>query len=90
MCCFDSEAEYTVGDIKRSSIYEVWHSEAFDQKRRWLYQRDFEKQRLCANCDYINHPSWAAPLMRIRPYTREAFPQVTVAAENLYKRWLMR
>lgn len=90
MCCFDSEAEYSVGDIRRDSIYDVWHSEAFDQKRRWLYERNFEKQRLCGNCDYINHPSWMTPLIRMRPYTRETFPHVTAAAENLYKRWLMR
>lgn len=90
MCCFDSEAEYAVGDIKTSSIYQVWHSEKFDEKRRWLYQRNFEKQQLCSHCDYINHPAWMTPLIRIRPYTREALPQLTTAAENLYKRWLMR
>lgn len=90
MCCFDSEAEYTVGDVRKNSIYEVWHSESFDEKRRWLYQRDFDKQQLCRNCDYINHPAWMTPLIRLRPYTRETLPHLTTAAENLYKRWLMR
>ncbi len=90
MCCFDSEGDYTVGDVKQQSVHEVWHSEAFEEKRRWLYQRDFEQQKLCARCDYINHPQWTAPLVRIRPYVREAAPQLTNVAENLYKRWMMR
>jgi len=90
MCCFDSEADYPVGDVTQDTIYEVWHSESFQQKRKWLYDRDFDRLELCAGCDYINHPKWTTPLVRIRPYVRDSFPQVTAAAENLYKRWLMR
>lgn len=90
MCCFDSEAEYTVGDIKKDSIHTVWHSEAFNQKRRWLFERDFDKMKLCAGCDYVNHPHWMTPLVRVRPYMQKAFPQLTTAAEKVYKSWLMR
>ena len=90
MCCFDSEAQYAVGDIKQCSVYEVWHSEQFDRKRKWLYDRDFDQLKLCANCDYVNHPPWTGPLVRLRPYARDTFPKLTTRAENLYKRWLMR
>ena len=90
MCCFDSEAEYTVGNLRKNSIHEVWHSESFDQKRRWLYQRDFEKQKLCGNCDYVNHPSWMTPLIRVRPRAKEKLPRLVATAENVYKWWLMR
>ena len=90
MCCFDSEAQYAVGDIKQHSVYEVWHSEQFDKRRKWLYDRNFDHLKLCADCDYINHPSWTGPLVRLRPYARETFPKLTTRAENLYKRWLMR
>ncbi|MGH9338197.1 MAG: radical SAM/SPASM domain-containing protein [Acidobacteriota bacterium] len=89
MCCFDSEAEYAVGDVRESSIHEVWHSAAFQEKRRWLYEKSFDKLRLCGQCDYINHPAWTAPLVRIRPYVQQKFPQLTMVAENLYKRWLI-
>ncbi len=89
MCCFDSEAEYTVGDVSRQSIHEVWHSEAFNEKRRLLYERSFDKLQLCAGCDYINHPRWVNPLARLRPRMMRRFPELTAAAENLYKRWLM-
>lgn len=90
MCCFDSEAEYCVGDIKEQSIYEVWHSKQFNLRRRWMYERSFDQLKLCANCDYINHPSWIMPLVRLRPYVKGAFPQVASVAENLYKRWMIR
>ena len=88
MCCFDSEAEYVVGDIKTQSIREVWHSDAFKEKRQLLYQRNFEKLSICGNCDYINHPNWVTPFARIRPRVKQRFPQLATAAENLYKRWL--
>ncbi len=90
LCCFDSEAEYSVGDVMESSIHEIWHSDAFAEKRRWLYQKDFDRLKLCARCDYINHPTWMTPLIRIRPLMKETFPQLTLAAENMYKGWLMR
>ena len=90
MCCFDSEAEYTVGDLKRQSIYEVWHSREFNQKRGSLYRREFDNLKICEGCDYINHPSWTTPLVRLRPRIQETFPRLTMGAENLYKRWLMR
>lgn len=89
MCCFDSEADYCVGNLREQSIHEVWHSELFNLKRRWLYERNFEQLKLCSGCDYINHPQWTTPLVRIRPYVKQVFPQMTTAAENLYKRWLM-
>ncbi len=90
MCCFDSEAQYPVGDLRTQSIHEVWHSEAFNEKRRLLYGKDFQRLKLCAQCDYINHPNWVTPLARIRPRVSRSFPQLATAAENLYKRWLMR
>jgi radical SAM protein with 4Fe4S-binding SPASM domain len=90
MCCFDSEAEYLVGDVRESSIHEVWHSKAFNEKRKLLYERDFDKLKLCAGCDYINHPRWVAPFARMRPAFTKNFPQVTAMAETVYKRWLNR
>jgi radical SAM protein with 4Fe4S-binding SPASM domain len=90
LCCFDSEAAYTVGDLNRQSIHEVWHAAVFQEKREWLYRRDFEKLELCARCDYINHPPWTAPLARIRPYLQRRLPRLTAAADRFYKRWMLR
>jgi radical SAM protein with 4Fe4S-binding SPASM domain len=90
MCCFDSEAAYCVGDASQTSVYDIWHSDAFNEKRELLYRRDFERLKICSNCDYINHPAWTAPFARLRPSVSDRFPQLTAMAENLYKHWLMR
>jgi radical SAM protein with 4Fe4S-binding SPASM domain len=90
MCCFDSEAEHVVGDLKVQSIQEVWRSEAFARLRRLLYARDFEALDLCARCDYIAHSPWIAPLVRWRPYVQRRFPRAALAVDRAYKRWLMR
>lgn len=90
MCCFDSEATYSVGDIKNQSIHEVWNSEAFNQKRKLLYDRDFDRLKICGNCDYVNHPRWVTPFLRLRPRVQDSFPQIVNLAGNLYKRWLTR
>lgn len=89
LCCFDSEAEFAVGDLNTQSIHEVWHSSEFDERRRQLYERDFERLTLCAGCDYVNHPAWVTPFARVRPLLSRRFPRLTGAAENLYKSWLM-
>ena len=89
LCCFDSEAEYQVGDVKKTSVYEVWHSEAFDEKRRGLYEKNFEQMEICSRCDYINHPNWTTPLVRMRPRIQESYPRLTTFAEDVYKRWLI-
>jgi radical SAM protein with 4Fe4S-binding SPASM domain len=90
MCCFDSEAEYPVGDVTRQSIQEIWNSEAFLQKRRWLYEEDFGHMKICHDCDYLNHPTWMAPLLRMRPRLEQSFPRLVSVAGNAYKRWLTR
>lgn len=90
MCCFDSEAEYTVGDLKDQTVYQVWHSDSFKEKRRWLYERDFDNIKLCEGCDYINHSSWTGPLIRLRPRVQNTFPRLATGVENLYKKWMMR
>ncbi len=90
MCCFDSEAEYAVGDVTKQSIREAWHSPLFNEKRRWLFERKFESLPICGGCDYVNHPSWAGPLLRLKPGLEDRLPNVTRLAGNLYKRWLSR
>ncbi len=90
LCCFDSEAEHAVGDVRKQTIHEIWHSPAFKEKRRLLYSKDFSSLKLCGKCDYINHPGWMTPLIRIRPYLMRTAPGLTQAADRVYKRWLMR
>lgn len=90
MCCFDSEAAYAVGDIRKQSIEEVWHSDSLNEKRRWLYEKSFDQLPICGQCDYVNHPNWITPLLRLRLSMEERFPRTVGAAGNMYKWWLNR
>ncbi|GAB4220043.1 MAG: hypothetical protein Kow001_00120 [Acidobacteriota bacterium] len=90
LCCFDSEGEYTVGDVNSQTIHEVWHSPQFRQRRSQLYSREFGELTICGGCDYLNHPAWTTPFLRFRPGLEERFPRLSRAAGDLYKRWLSR
>jgi radical SAM protein with 4Fe4S-binding SPASM domain len=88
MCCFDSEAEYAVGDVSQQSIEQIWNSKEFNKKRSLLYDKDFEELKICGKCDYLNHPVWMTPLLRFRPQIESRFPRTAAIAGNLYKKWL--
>ncbi|GAB4250071.1 MAG: SPASM domain-containing protein [Acidobacteriota bacterium] len=88
LCCFDSDGEHILGDVRRSSLHEIWHSPAFQEKRKALYRKDFKQLPLCERCDYLNHPDWATPLLRRRLAWEERFPRVAAWAGRAYKRWL--
>jgi radical SAM protein with 4Fe4S-binding SPASM domain len=88
MCCFDSDGEYIVGDTRRQTIEEVWRSAEFEQKRRQLFARDFSSLPLCSRCDYIRHPAWTAPFVRIRYGVQRRLPGFAGALDRLYKEWL--
>jgi len=88
MCCFDSEAEYVVGDARTQGIHEIWHSEEFQKKRALLYEKNFDELKICGGCDYLNHPSWMIPFLRFRPQIESSLPRIAALAGNLYKKWL--
>lgn len=90
LCCFDSEGEYVLGDVNDRSIYEVWHSAEFRERRGQLYARDFQQLKICGGCDYLNHPSWVTPFLRFRPELEAKFPSLSRVAGDWYKRWLSR
>lgn len=48
-CCFDKDAQFTLGDVKENSFSEVWNSEAYNHFRRSLFtsRKDIE---ICKNC----------------------------------------
>ncbi len=89
MCCFDSEGEYIVGDVRTQSIGEVWRSAEFMKLRRQLFNKQFDQLNLCARCDFIRHPAWMAPLARVRPILQRRFPAVANLMDSAYKK-LMR
>jgi radical SAM protein with 4Fe4S-binding SPASM domain len=88
MCCFDSDGEYIVGDTRKQTIEEVWRSKEFEQKRRQLFERDFSGLPLCSRCDYIRHPAWVSPFVRMRPRVQRRLPGLANVLDRVYKRWV--
>jgi radical SAM protein with 4Fe4S-binding SPASM domain len=88
MCCFDSNGEYIVGDIRNQTIDEVWRSPEFVWKRRQLFERDFSRLSLCSRCDYIRHPSWTSPFVRMRPRIARKLPRLADVLDKAYKKWM--
>jgi radical SAM protein with 4Fe4S-binding SPASM domain len=48
-CCFDKDAQHTLGDLKGKSFKEVWHSEDYVNFRRQILQSR-KNIDICANC----------------------------------------
>ena len=51
ICCTDYYKKMVLGNIKDSSIYEVWNSERAVEIRRNFIEGDFSANELCANCE---------------------------------------
>ena len=48
-CCFDKDAQHTLGDLKGKSFKEVWHSNDYVNFRRQILQSR-KNIDICANC----------------------------------------
>lgn len=48
-CCFDKDAQHTLGDLKGKSFKEVWHSDNYVNFRRQILQSR-KNIDICANC----------------------------------------
>lgn len=48
-CCFDKDAAYSLGDLKKQGFNEIWRGEAYDDFRRKLFAARNEID-ICRNC----------------------------------------
>ncbi len=48
-CCFDKDAHYTLGDLRKNTFEEIWRSEAYTDFRRSIL-RSREEIEICKNC----------------------------------------
>lgn len=48
-CCFDKDAQHTLGDLKGKSFKEVWHSDTYVNFRRQILESR-KNIDICANC----------------------------------------
>lgn len=51
MCCGDWYGEYVLGNIKKASIYNIWHGKKLNKIRKIHSKGDFNKMPLCARCE---------------------------------------
>lgn len=50
LCCMDSAAEWPIGDITKQSLYEVYNSKFYRQRREEMWSR--KRIMPCASCSY--------------------------------------
>jgi len=69
-CSADLNGRFTLGDLSRQSIMEVWNGEQYRHHRRLLKQRRYKELGLCAECHMLwheKHPRlWV--LMQLPPF----------------------
>lgn len=53
-CCMDFENELIVGDIKKNTLWEIWHGDSYNKLRQYHLRRQFEAIPLCKRCDAGN------------------------------------
>lgn len=48
-CCFDKDADYSMGELKNESFQEIWKGETYQQFRKTLF-KGREEIDICKNC----------------------------------------
>ena len=62
ICCLDVNGGYIFGDLKKSSIKEIWGQQNFKQLRENLMSGNKEKlPKICQNCTYPKKGQWSLP-----------------------------
>lgn len=53
LCCNDALGTYTLGDLNKQSIKEVWYSDEYMKIRKEMKENGRRNLKLCNNCDTI-------------------------------------
>lgn len=53
LCCNDALGLYTLGDLNKQSIQEIWYSDEYMRIRREMKVNGRRNLKLCKNCDTI-------------------------------------
>jgi len=62
LCCIDANSSTIIGDVKKQSIREIWHSEAINEIRRHHLKRELDKvPSICKKCTYPKRGIYIAP-----------------------------
>ncbi|MDY6895963.1 MAG: SPASM domain-containing protein, partial [Thermotogota bacterium] len=55
LCCNDYERGVCLGNIKESSIKDIWGGLKLQNMREFHEKREFNKIKICNNCEYNYH-----------------------------------
>jgi len=58
LCCNDALGIYTMGNLNKQSLLEIWNSEKYKIVRKKMKEYGRSKLRLCNNCDTRNYTNW--------------------------------
>lgn len=57
LCCNDPLGKYTLGDLQKQSIDEIWKSNAYRKVRKLMYFKGRKALKLCRSCDTMSPPN---------------------------------
>lgn len=55
-CCTDFTGEYTLGDIKKESLMDIWNGEGLVELRSKIIEKKYREVSLCKGCDILFRP----------------------------------
>jgi len=93
LCCFDYEGKEILGNVRYSSIQDIWLGEEFQKRRNYLRRRMFSRLPLCKNCDVINQNLIIQQLVKVTALIESIFPNSPNFIEyiiDLYKALIFR
>lgn len=56
LCCNDALGIYTMGDLNKKSILQIWNSKEYKRLRLEMKKHGRRRLKLCKNCDTRNYP----------------------------------
>ena len=77
-CCGDVDGELVIGNIKDSSIEELWHNEKIKRIRRILTRKTIDKLPVCLSCDGCNLGWRQEALLQLRKVYHKLDPDINV------------
>jgi len=64
MCCGDWYGEIVLGNVKKESIYKIWHGKKLNQIRKLHSEGHFNEIPVCARCE-VNTPRFDPELQKL-------------------------
>ncbi|MFH1401635.1 MAG: radical SAM protein [Parcubacteria group bacterium] len=64
VCCKDWYGKHPIGNVKKTSIYNIWHSEKLNKVRKFHSEGNFNRIPACAHCE-MNIPRLDLKLQKL-------------------------